>query len=330
MPVPTPAREEALIRVGWTGICGTDLEEYTRGPLTIPVTPHVAGGRTAPLTLGHEIVGTIAVAAEDGSGPQVGTWVVPDVVQGCGRCWWCRSHEEGLCPRLNVLGQTDDGGLAEFMVAKADRCLAVPAGLDPRLAALAEPVAVAVRAISKVSLQPHSAVVIIGGGTIGQLVAQLVARQTDGRIIVVDPVSSRRDLARRLSGAVGVAPDESAAAVGDLPEPGVDVVIECAGRPGLIEQALQLVRPGGTVVAVGLRSGAEGIDVGTLVLGERRLVGSAAHMWDTDVATALQSLPTMDVLPLVTHEFPLSATKSAFDLLAAGDPSIIKILISAR
>ncbi|WP_322412223.1 zinc-dependent alcohol dehydrogenase [Microbacterium invictum] len=328
VPVPSPADDEILLRVGWAGICGTDLEELQHGPLTIPIEPHVSSGRSAPLILGHEVVGQVALAAENGEGPLADAWVVPDVVQGCGKCWWCESHDEGLCPSLNVLGQTDDGALAEFMVAKASRCLPVPTGVDARTAALAEPLAVAVRAVDKLELRDGSTVAVLGGGTIGQLVAQVLAA-SNARVLLVDPVSSRRDLAANLSGAVPLAPDEFESQVLRLPPPGLDAVVECGGRDGLIDQALRAVRPGGTVVAVGLRTGSEPIDVPGLVLGERRLVGSAAHMWDTDVARALALLDELDIEPLITHEVPLADSADAFSLLSSGDPGVLKVLISA-
>lgn len=329
IPLPLPGYDEALIRVGWVGICGTDVEEYRAGPLTIPVEPHVSSGRSAPLTLGHEIVGQVVLAAGDGTGPAVGQWVVPDVVQGCGQCWWCGAHEEGLCPRLTVLGQTDDGGLADYLVAKAARCLVVPAGLEPRSAALAEPLAVAVRAVSKLTLRPDSVVAVVGGGTIGQLTALVLSRSSPAGVVVVDPMPERRALATRLSGAIALSPEDFAPYVSTMPEPGLDAVIECAGRPGLIEESLHAVRPGGTVVAVGLRSGFEPIEVPHLVLGERTLVGSAAHMWDTDVAAALELLGRVDLSELITHEFDLRDARDAFDLVASGDRSVLKVVIAA-
>jgi len=138
--VPEPLPDQALLRVLWCGICGSDLEEYFHGPLTVPVgTPHPTSGRMAPITLGHEIVAMVERAAVDGSGPPAGTVVLPDVVVGCGCCWWCLRHEEGLCPRLSVLGQHDDGGLAEYLVARAETCVVVPDGMDPAVAALGEP-----------------------------------------------------------------------------------------------------------------------------------------------------------------------------------------------
>lgn len=319
LPVPVPASDEVLVRVLYCGICGSDLEEYREGPLTVPVTPHPSSGRMAPITLGHEAVGIVEKAAADGSGPAVGTLVVPDVVDGCGRCWWCQRHEPGLCPRLVVRGQHSDGGLAEFMLARGRTCVVVPEGVAPEDAALAEPLSVAVRAVGKIDRPIGVRAAVIGAGTIGQLIAQMLLRVAGaGSVVVVDPSPTRRRMAAHLSGAEVDPPDQAATRLAEMPEPGVDVIFECTGRPRQLALALERVRPGGLVVAVGLRPGSEAIGVGDLVLGERRVVGTAAHVWDTDVADAIRFIADgrVTVRELVSHRVPLA------DLVAVGLPAL--------
>jgi (R,R)-butanediol dehydrogenase / meso-butanediol dehydrogenase / diacetyl reductase len=146
VPVPEPQPDQALIEVEWCGICGTDLEEYNDGPVSIPVgEPHPLTGRKAPLTLGHEIVGCVVKPARDGSGPLEGARVIPDVVLGCGECYWCRRHQEGLCVGHAVVGLHTDGGLAEYVASTARTCVLVPDTLEADVATLAEPTSVAAR-----------------------------------------------------------------------------------------------------------------------------------------------------------------------------------------
>ena len=334
VPMPSPAANQALLKVLWCGICGTDLEEFREGPLTVPVgTPHPTSGRLAPLTLGHEVVARIEVAARDGSGPSVGTVVLPDVVVGCGHCWWCRRHEDGLCPNLSVLGQTDDGGLAQYMVATAAHCLKVPSGMDPGEAALSEPAAVAIRALRKLPQLLGARIAVIGGGTIGQLVAQSARSSGAALVVMVDPLVDRRVLAHRLSGARVCTPTELPALAAGLGEPGFDAVIECTGRPGVLRQSVSLVRRGGVVVAVGLRPGDESLDLADLVLGEKTVIGSAAHLWDTDVADAVTMMSDgrLTVAPLISHRLPLPDLVS-LGLAVLSDPTsgALKVLIDCR
>jgi (R,R)-butanediol dehydrogenase/meso-butanediol dehydrogenase/diacetyl reductase len=328
---PRPRRDdEVMVRVHWCGICGTDLEEFRSGPLIVPTSPHPVSGRMAPLTLGHEVVGEIVESARDGSGPAVGTLVVPDVVNGCGNCWWCLRHEYGLCPSLTVPGQQDDGGLAEFMVARARTCVVLPPGLDTATAVLAEPAAVAVRAVRKLPTPIGSTALVIGGGTIGQLTAQAALACGAAQCLLVDPSPFRRDFAAKHPGVRAYSPTDLDAAIADLPSPGVDVVYECSGAPGMLARSLALVRPGGTVVAVGLGTPTESLDVSAFVLGERHLVGSAAHVWDVDVAQAVAMLADgrLDATGLVTHRIPLAdLVDVALPLLSSPAGETLKVAI---
>lgn len=323
VPLPHPADDEALIAVDWVGLCGSDVEEYVEGPVVI----------TPPITLGHEIVGTVASAAADGSGPSVGTRVVVDVVTGCGHCYWCDRHEEGLCPRLRVIGQHVDGGLAEFVAARARRLIEIPDHLDSKLAALAEPLSVAVRAVRKTGSMQGRSALIIGGGAVGMLTAQVARNAGADPVVVLEPDATRRDVLQTW-GALPVweaAPGGRAAAVAALvPDRGVDVVFECSGRPGMSNEAVRLARRGGTALLLGVLPELEPIDTLDIVLGEKTVLGSSAHMWDDDVAVAVSMLAagSIDVAPMITHTIGLDEIEHAFELLVDPSQAIVKLLVS--
>ena len=331
VPQPEPAADEVLIRVLFCGICGTDLEEYREGPLTVQVgSAHPTSGRSAPITLGHEVVGIVERAAADGSGPAVGQVVLPDAIVGCGHCWWCRRHQEGQCQRLSIRGQTDDGGLADYMCSRAATCIIVPDGLDPALAALAEPASVAVRAIRKLDMPLGARIGVLGGGTIGQLVSQVARAAGASMVLLVDPLPDRQAMAEKLAGARSCSPAELVDIVQGLPEPGLDAVIECTGRPGVLAQSVALVRSGGTVVAVGIRPGDEAISLLDLVVGEKHIIGSAAHLWDTDLADAVTMMSDgrLDVGPLITHRVGLAdVVEVGLALLSSPDSGALKVLV---
>lgn len=326
-PIPTPADHEVLLRVLACGICGTDAEEYVVGPLSVPTGRD--GTAPAPHVIGHEVVGVVERPAADGSSPPRGTVVIGDVVLGCGDCWWCDRHDPGLCPDLRVRGQHIDGGMAEFMAADGRTCVPVPAGILVEAAVLAEPLAVAVRAVRKAGPLLGTTVAVLGGGAVGQLVAQ-VARASGARsVILSDPIPRRRDLAGRIPATTAVSPDDLVGVVRGLPAPGVDVVIECTARAGLLRQALDLVRPGGLVIAVGLRPGDEPLPLADLVLNEKRIAGTAAHVWDDDVAAgvALLAAGSVDVLPLVTRTVDLDEVPDAIARLVEAPEGELKIVM---
>ncbi len=289
---PTPGPGQILVAVEYCGVCGTDLEEWRSGPIHVPIQPHPLSGRCAPVTLGHEVVGTVVESGGNGRGPAPGTLVIPDVVQGCGTCWWCVRHQEGLCHNQTVLGFHADGGLAQLIVADAATAVVVPDGLDPALAAFAEPTACAVRAIDKVPDIADATILVLGVGTIGLLVAAVARASGARRVLAADPNAARRELALSLGADVALDTGESLEArVADLTEGrGPDVVIECSGAPGVAARGVALTRRAGVTILVGIHDDTEPLNLLDAVLGEKRIVGSVAHQWDSDVTTAVRLL----------------------------------------
>ncbi|WP_158290947.1 zinc-dependent alcohol dehydrogenase [Kribbella antiqua] len=305
--MPVPAAGQVLVEVERVGLCGTDLEEYLDGPIDA----------RPPVILGHEIIGRVAECP--GGELAVGTRVVPDVVAGCGTCWWCLRHQPGLCPQLAVLGLQRDGGLAEYMLAEATTCVVIPDDLSPNVAVFAEPAAVAVRALRKAGDLTGARIAVVGLGTIGNLVVQLAAASGAVEVHGIDPSPDRRALAARAN--FVTAPG----LVGQY-----DVVVECAGTQAAVTSALELTRPGGTVVLVG--TGAEQLQfpVRDVVLREKRILGSAAHVWDEDVAAAVALLAreVLEPKPLVSKVIDLdSVVAEGLDALAS-DPELLKIIVA--
>jgi threonine dehydrogenase-like Zn-dependent dehydrogenase len=328
VPVPRVGPGQALVQVERVGLCGTDVEEYLHGPLDIPVAaPHPRSGHQAPLTPGHEVVGVVVDCPDDPS--WVGRRVVPDVVEGCGTCWWCARHEEGLCPELVVLGMHAPGGLAELMVCCSATLVEVPAGVDADLAAFAEPTSVAVRAVAKAGDLRGATIAVVGAGVVGNLIAQ-VARGSGARVAVQEPSATRRDLVKHVGVELAVAGfGEARERLADLTRGRMaDVVFECAGRDEAFTDAVALTRRGGTTVLVGLRDSMPPLPWRDIVLGEKRLLGTAAHMWDVDVATAVKLLADgiVDPRQMVSEVVPLSAVGAALERLAQPN-ELAKVLV---
>ena len=327
LAVPAPQPGECLIAVERAGICGTDLEEYELGPVALGTEAARRDATVPPIVLGHEVVGRVR-ECPDGSIP-VGTRVVPDVVLGCGTCWWCARHQEAICPAQRVRGLQIDGGLAAFMVAEAATCVGVDEQVDLAVAAFAEPAAVAVRAIAKAGDLRGATVLVLGAGVVGQLVLQVAQSRGAVRVLACDPVPSRRTLAAAF-GAETCVPDDVVERTRSMTDGrGADVVVECSGAPDAVPDAVHACRPGGTIVLVGFGPAPASLPLLPVVLGERRLVGTAAHHWDDDVATAVTELTTgrLDPRPLLTAVVPLErAVADGFERLRA-DRDTLKILI---
>lgn len=319
---PRPHPGQVLVAVEMVGLCGTDLEEYLAGPVDIP------RSLTSGLTLGHEVVGRVAECPSGEIAP--GTRVIPDVVQGCGHCRFCRRHEPGLCPELVVLGLQDDGGLAEYLLADAATCIAVDEALAPQAAVFAEPLSVAVRALRKFGDLSGASVAVVGLGTIGNLVVRTAALRGAAVVVGVDPLPARREQAAQAGADACLAPGDVRAHYADHRAP--DVVVECAGTPSAVSAAVSVAASGGTIVAVGTGDAVMALPVRDLVLHEKRLLGSAAHVWDVDVAAAVSLLErrAVDPLPLIARIVALSdVVTDGFEPLA-DDPTLGKVLVDPR
>lgn len=299
---PLPAAGEVLIQVEMCGLCGTDSGEVSDGPLEIPSSaPHPLTGRRAPIILGHEVVGHVVEIGPDTAGIAVGSRVIPDVVIGCGHCWWCRRHEEGLCETHAVRGLHTDGGLAEFMTAKADTLVPIQAHLSAETAVLAEPLSVAVRALRKAGDLTGAVVSVYGVGAIGQLISRLALR-AGAAVIAVDVAADHVALAAH-AGATGTTPEAAQDTTRTISRGrGADVAFECSGVPGGVAASVALTRRGGRTVLVGVSAGAVQLEHADLVIGEKQMVGSASHLWDEDMTTAVRLLQAGAV---TEHDLPV-------------------------
>ncbi len=239
---PRPAPGEVVVAVSGCGICGSDL--------------HLAS-QLAPVgaILGHEIAGRVVDhgAGVDPTALPRGTAVAPRPRIGCGGCPSCARGRPDHCPRFQLIGLERPGGFAEAVAVSAGECFRLPASLSPLEHALVEPFAIARHALRRAGLLGQEKVAVLGGGPIGLAVAHWSSAM-GATVALSDPESSRRQLGTALGASVAVDPTRGPLSpavregLGGLP----DVVFECGGRPGLIDQALELVGVNGRVVVVGI------------------------------------------------------------------------------
>jgi (R,R)-butanediol dehydrogenase/meso-butanediol dehydrogenase/diacetyl reductase len=273
--------------------------------------------------LGHEFAGVVVAAGADVTGSWPGQRVAVDTVVSCGTCYWCLRGEVTRCPSLGALGLHADGGLAELCNAPARICLPVPDTVADDEAALAEPLAVAVRALRRAGLRPGERVAVVGAGAVGLMAVQAAAAFGADGVAVVEPLPERRALALRLGAGRAVPPGEAGALE-------ADVAVECAGTTGAIDTALQALRSGGRAVLLGIVTQSALIAPMDLIRGEKSLIGSLSHVWDQDFREALQLLGRGAVLaaPLITDRIPLSAAVTGGLALLRDEPERhLKILV---
>ena len=317
LAVPQP--HEAVVRIAYGGICGSDIHYWRHGAVGASVL-------RAPMVLGHEVVGTIAQAAVDGSGPTESTAVVVHPAQTCGVCQWCRSGREHLCPKCRYLGSAaqwphTDGGFATRMTVPTDRLVPIPDGLDLRRAALAEPTAIAWHAVSRaeqVGGPPlHGAhVLIVGAGPIGLLVAAIARHRGADSLTVTDLHARPLQIAARLGADRTLTVDQMSDGTPITP---ADIVFESSGAPAGLATALRAASRGGTVVAVGqLPLADSALPASHIVTNELTVTGSLRMAAELPPSLRFLADPGSGVEAIISHEFALHDLADAFNV--AADP----------
>ncbi len=309
---------EVLVRVAACGICGTDL--------------HIVDGtsRSAPpVVLGHEFSG---VVEDPGSvvGIPGGSRVAVDPNIACGTCFYCRRGLVHLCAGLRALGVDIDGGMAEFCIVPREQLHFLPSGMAPENGAFIEPLSCAVHGLDKAGIKAGDSVVIVGGGTVGLIMLQLVKNAGAAVTILVEPLEHKRAIARKLGADLVVDPSSAdvAAVVYEHTAVGADVVIECVGKPATMQSSLHLARRGGVVEFFGVCPIGVSIPVEPhqIYFNELTIVGSYVNPYTFTRAAALLHAGTVRTNELMIQEFPLDGVDEAFAALREGRTlkSIIK------
>lgn len=242
-PLRSLQKHEVLVRVQSCGVCGTDV--------------HIVAGEsrsTPPVVLGHEYAGIVEDTGGDVRSFSDGQHVAVDPNISCGTCYFCRRGEVHLCSNLQALGVDIDGGMAEFCIVPEQQLYLLPKGFPPLASAFIEPVSCVLHGVDRANINVGDSVAIIGGGTIGLMMLQLCRAAGAAVTIVVEPREQKRNIAQKLGATHVLNPNEVQVldAIMDITSVGADVVIECAGRITTTEEAVSLVRRGGTVEFFGV------------------------------------------------------------------------------
>jgi (R,R)-butanediol dehydrogenase / meso-butanediol dehydrogenase / diacetyl reductase len=324
VPAPVRAPGEAMLRVLRSGVCGTDATEWSSGPKTFPVNRvHPVTSHTGPMILGHEFVGEVVETDADGRFT-AGDVVASGAGVSCGVCRRCREGRTNLCDVYYTLGLNTGGGMAEYVSVPERVLVPVPEAMSLDRAGLAQPMAVGLHAARRAGVHSGDRVVLIGAGAIGSFVLGGLRSLADADITVIDFPGSRLERAARLGATrtIEAGPDTAARvrdSLGEAGAHGVEVVIEASGAPGQLNNAIEMVRTGGTILQVGLPGKQQEVDVHTLVMREISVVTTLAHVCGEDLGAALEILASSDLADEVLESVhPLEDLPAQLELLATG------------
>ena len=307
----------ARLAVASCGICGSDLHDFRRG------------GGVAGRTPGHEVAGYVADPGE--SALSSGTLVALEPIDSCGHCPCCRSGHYNRCATGELFGMDLPGGFAEYVDVPAQRLHPLPAGLDVGVAALAEPLAVAVRAVRLAHMDLGARVAVLGGGTIGLLSVAAARAGGAGAVHFTARHPHQAERARAL-GADETFFDIDAmhAAVGDR---AYDVVLETVGgHAPTIREAVRVADAGGIIVMIGVFDDETPLPALDFLSKELTLVGSNCYAFDADrsdfgLATALLLRRKDDLEALLTHRFGLDEIRHGFETAMDKSTGAVKVQI---
>ncbi len=303
---PVPGRDELMIRVKASAICGSDLKAFEgKHPLI-----------KAPIILGHEFSGVIAEKGSDVEGFQIGQRVVIEPSFVCGRCFFGRGQAFYLCENLKQLGHQLPGSFAEYTVAKARFTYPLPETVSFERAALTQPLATSIHAIDRASVKEGQSVVILGAGAIGLLLLQ-VARQRGARVFISDIVDFKLEKAKALGAeetGKGTSPGLADQIRSWTKGLGADVVIEAVGASATIQQAFSAVRRGGTILLLGLTGHVkEEVYLERATLDELNVAGTMRYAWgDFQRAIGMLQQEKIDLDALILRRFALAEAPEVF------------------
>ena len=319
VPKPEPDVGEVLIRVGYCGICGSDLEAFHTGMYE------------PGLVIGHEFAGMIVRLGAGVMDWHVGDRVVVNDAIPCGECSCCREGRLDACQSLTMIGVSHDGAMAEYAKITAKGLHRLPDHVTLRQGALVEPLAVALHGVRRSRLKAGDHAVVMGAGPIGLLTLQC-ARLAGARTVAVTEVDpTRAALARRLGATQVLDPTQENVSVtlANLTcGIGPDVIYVCTGAPAPFRDAVTLVRKGGQIFVLGVCAEPVDMDLMSVALGDLCIEGSLAGRAEFPAAIDLVAQRRIDVESLVSHEIALDEVVThGFSVLDTPDCGAIKILV---
>jgi L-iditol 2-dehydrogenase len=322
---PAVGDDQVLIEMKRIGVCGSDIHVFHG---MHPYTSY-------PVVQGHEVSGVIAEVGSRVEDLAVGDKVTFTPQLTCGRCYPCTHGMYHICESLKVMGFQTGGAAQEFFAVDADKVLKVPDHVSLDQAAMVEPVSVAVHALSRAGedLQGKK-VLVLGAGTIGNLVAQ-VAKASGASAVMITDISDYKVEKAKACGIDFVVnsweEDLTQAILRDFGPDRADLILECVGVQDTITQAVENARKGTTIVVVGVFGQKPVADLGLVQDRELSLVGTLMYQkQDYERAIELVAGGRLCLDQMITHRFPFKEYLEAYEMIEASGGQYMKVMIDLK
>ena len=324
-PDPTPREDEVLVKVGKVGVCGSDVHYWHAGALG-------ANQIKEPIILGHEVAGEVVGLGPGVERLAVGDRVVMEPGVPCGKCQFCREGRYNTCQHMHFMATPPvNGCLCDYVAWPEAWCYPMPEGMTYAEGAMIEPTAVAVFSVDLAEMNTGYSVAILGSASIGLLTLQCARVAGAGKVIVTDVIPTRLDWAKRLGADVAIdarADDVPVRVKDETDGMGADVVFEAAGTAVTTQQAVDVVKPGGVIVVIGICQQ----DVIPMNFGNARrreatlkFVRRYRHVFGRSIDMIARG--HIDARSLVTHNFPFDRITDAFQLAKDARDNVLKATV---
>jgi L-iditol 2-dehydrogenase len=320
---PTLQDNEVVIQTRRIGVCGSDIHVFHG---LHPYTSY-------PVVQGHEVSGIVAEVGSQVEGLAPGDKVTFTPQVTCGKCYACTHGMYHICESLKVMGFQTGGAAQEYVAVDADKVLKVPENVTLDQAAMVEPISVAVRALSRAGedLQGKN-VLVLGAGTIGNLVAQVAKAYGAKAVMATDISDYKLDKAKECGIDFAVNPDKEdlgEAILRDFGPDRADLILECVGVQETVTQAIENARKGTTIVVVGVFSEKLEVDLGLVQDRELSLVGTLMYQKrDYERAIELVASGKLSLDAMITHRFPFEQYLDAYQTIEEAKDNIMKVMIA--
>lgn len=324
LPTPHAGPGELVLRNQVCGVCGTDVHIYHGEPGSADVNP--------PVVLGHEYSGEVVEVGEGVTGFAVGDHVTVDPNIYCGHCAYCQNGKKQLCPSMEAIGVTRDGGFAQYSRIPAAQAFKLEPTVPWEAAAMAEPLACCLHGIDLAGIQVGDKVCVVGGGAIGLLMVQLAKLSGASQIVLSEPNEKRRQVGLQLGANAALDPTRPDAqeAFAQVLDGGANVVIECVGNVPAVKSAFQFAGKGATVLLFSVPKVDATFDLPLFDVYKKELTikGSFVNPDTHARAVALINSGKVDFGPIITHRFTLDQLPEAI-AMQMSDASI-KVVVEAQ
>ncbi len=321
VPEPTPGPGEVLLEIKRIGICGSDIHvNHGKHPFT-----------SYPIVQGHEYAAVVKTVGQGVAKVKPGTKATarPQIV--CGECAPCRRGDYHICDVLRVEGFQAPGVAQDLFVTTEEKLVPLPDTLTFEQGALVEPVAVAVHSTGRVADLTGKNAAVLGAGPIGNLVAQVASGQGAQKVLLRDVSDFRLDIARRCGiEEISNAREESIAEACNrvFGDEGFQVALECVGVEATMDDAVDTIEKGGTIVVVGVFGEKPRIDMALVQNRELNLVGTLMYKHE-DYEKAVELIASGDIItePLVTKHYPFEEYAAAYKFIDENPTDTMKVMI---